>query len=370
MNLDENTYELIDQYLEGTLPKDHPFVSRLLENQELADEVELIRLMQKTVVDHRLMEVGQKLADHKQKFIDQNSKKWNKLYLAVPVSLIAIAVYLYVHKNDTTDTIAQNTQNQAPKTTIVAKENKPLVSPRLAGTVELKKIDKQVEVNSQENKSEPEAKTQKEETKETQAIVEPHKPNASEAVVAQPSVKHELEVKNEPENPCKDLHIKAFIDSERPCKGENEGQLQIKQPKGGKAPYEYSIDGVHFQKTNLFLGLGGGKYDISIKDADGCTVLVYKDFSLQDKTCIQIAEHIFNPQEKVWEVPSDPEKHGEISIFNENGTRVYYHTFGISEKINWTGVDNSGVLLVPNVYIYNIKYSDGVVAHGRVTITY
>lgn len=38
----------------------------------------------------------------------------------------------------------------------------------------------------------------------------------------------------------------------------------------GTAPYQYSLDGITFQSSNMFTGLAAGPYDITIKDANGC----------------------------------------------------------------------------------------------------
>lgn len=40
---------------------------------------------------------------------------------------------------------------------------------------------------------------------------------------------------------------------------------------GGIGPYQYSINGLTFQSTTLFAGLGIGTYTITIRDANGCT---------------------------------------------------------------------------------------------------
>ena len=39
---------------------------------------------------------------------------------------------------------------------------------------------------------------------------------------------------------------------------------------GGTTPYRYSIDGTNFQPANIFTGLAGGQYILTIKDANGC----------------------------------------------------------------------------------------------------
>ena len=42
---------------------------------------------------------------------------------------------------------------------------------------------------------------------------------------------------------------------------------------GGVGPYQYSIDnGVTFQGSNIFTGMGGGSYDVVVEDANGCQV--------------------------------------------------------------------------------------------------
>ena len=40
---------------------------------------------------------------------------------------------------------------------------------------------------------------------------------------------------------------------------------------GDATPLQYSIDGINFQGSNIFTGLGVGNYTITVKDANGCT---------------------------------------------------------------------------------------------------
>ncbi len=39
---------------------------------------------------------------------------------------------------------------------------------------------------------------------------------------------------------------------------------------GGATPYQYSIDGINFQSSNIFTGLAAGAYTVTIKDANNC----------------------------------------------------------------------------------------------------
>ncbi|GAB3817867.1 hypothetical protein GCM10028895_14400 [Pontibacter rugosus] len=52
--------------------------------------------------------------------------------------------------------------------------------------------------------------------------------------------------------------------------GSNDGQLSITRVTGGTAPYTYSINGSTFQTAAAFSTLSSGKYNITVKDANGC----------------------------------------------------------------------------------------------------
>jgi len=51
------------------------------------------------------------------------------------------------------------------------------------------------------------------------------------------------------------------------------GTITVTGVSGGTPPYEYSIDGVNFQPSNMFTGLTQGSYTITIRDANICTAV-------------------------------------------------------------------------------------------------
>jgi gliding motility-associated-like protein len=56
------------------------------------------------------------------------------------------------------------------------------------------------------------------------------------------------------------------------CNGGKDGRIQIDTVLGGFGPYTYSIDGISFLPSDIiFFGLFGGNYDVTIRDANGCT---------------------------------------------------------------------------------------------------
>jgi hypothetical protein len=49
------------------------------------------------------------------------------------------------------------------------------------------------------------------------------------------------------------------------------GQNIVITTNGGKAPYQYSLDGVNYQNSNVFLDTTSGTYPVTIKDSQGCS---------------------------------------------------------------------------------------------------
>ncbi|WP_017733194.1 T9SS type B sorting domain-containing protein [Nafulsella turpanensis] len=54
---------------------------------------------------------------------------------------------------------------------------------------------------------------------------------------------------------------------------EPNGQLSIQSVSGGISPYTYSLDGSNFQTSGTFYELVAGSYSVTVKDANGCTVV-------------------------------------------------------------------------------------------------
>ncbi|GAB3529569.1 hypothetical protein GCM10027443_09140 [Pontibacter brevis] len=52
--------------------------------------------------------------------------------------------------------------------------------------------------------------------------------------------------------------------------GNSNGRITISDIEGGKAPFQFSKDGVNFQDATTFSGLAAGAYTITVKDANSC----------------------------------------------------------------------------------------------------
>ena len=62
--------------------------------------------------------------------------------------------------------------------------------------------------------------------------------------------------------------VSAILDQGLNCFGDNNGQISV-NASGGTAPYEYSLDGISFQSSNIFTNLSAGVYNVNVKDASG-----------------------------------------------------------------------------------------------------
>ena len=54
------------------------------------------------------------------------------------------------------------------------------------------------------------------------------------------------------------------------CNGGATGSITVAQPLIGNAPYEYSLDGITWQSSNIFPGLTAGTYTVQYREVNGC----------------------------------------------------------------------------------------------------
>lgn len=113
------------------------------------------------------------------------------------------------------------------------------------------------------------------------------------------------------------LQLSVLATEDANCFGESNGLIQV-AASSGTPGYQYSLDGVNFQGSGMFEGLGAGTYTISVVDANGCTD--------------NLTETIFEPSLLTIETNSVPvacfgEETGEIEIIVDGGTPGYTYSF-------------------------------------------
>lgn len=71
------------------------------------------------------------------------------------------------------------------------------------------------------------------------------------------------------------------------CGGLNDGKITVVDVEGGTSPYEYTIDGLTWQTSNEFAGLGPVYYSLWVRDANGCVVAYDNPNGTKNKIAVQ-----------------------------------------------------------------------------------
>jgi len=132
---------------------------------------------------------------------------------------------------------------------------------------------------------------------------------------------------------------------------------------GGLPPYQYSVDGNHYQNSNHFEDLPDGDYYISIKDANGCE---YVDVIMTHVTNL-IFYQFFTPNgdgfNDFWRIGNaENTPHANLYVYDRFGKLVRLMNTEISEV--WDGTLN-GKPLPAGDYWYMLLLPEGKVFKGH-----
>jgi gliding motility-associated-like protein len=125
--------------------------------------------------------------------------------------------------------------------------------------------------------------------------------------------------------------------------------------------YEFSLDGINFQSSNVFNNLAGGDYTIYVQEINGCGIL---------ETMASILDYpkFFTPNNDgvndVWKLKGNTTKNYSIYIFDRYGKLLKHLT---SPESSWDGIFN-GSQLPANDYWFKVVFIDGIVKSGHFTL--
>lgn len=144
----------------------------------------------------------------------------------------------------------------------------------------------------------------------------------------------------------------TFTSIDATC-GNNTGTITV-TATGGIIPYQYSKDGITYQSSNIFNGLGGGQYTIRVKDATGCI----------NNVVVTILSGI---------LPGLTATPAAATCGLNNGTIVAFGTGGVAPltySINSNTFQSGNVFtnLTPGSYTVSVKDASGCVKTVSVTI--
>lgn len=124
--------------------------------------------------------------------------------------------------------------------------------------------------------------------------------------------------------------------------------------------YEYSLDGINFHNENLFRGLSGGEYLVSIREIAGCGFA-------EEKISILDFAKFFTPNNDghndYWRLKGNTDKQYSIKIFDRYGKLLKVMGTGGS----WDGTFN-GKELPANDYWFQVSFEDGQSKTGHFSL--
>ncbi len=360
MSFDAETYYKIEAYLNGELKGEElrAFEQNLAVNASLQAEVEKHSIANALIIEHRLLSVKNILQEERAK--DSGSIKTYVL-LALAAGIISIGVAVFVRK----DTRSDIKQNHPVNETITAQTNgKVKVSVDPVESVEATQYGTSVSSDIGFRKQTIQQLEQQRNLVERSVyIVDTIVPVADNKSVQSLSSKEERVQHNTKEDPCANVKIEAIIKTTASCVHTATGTILVENIQGGTKPYAISFSA----KTNEWIRNGElikGMYQAIVTDANNC-VQEFTNIHIEEKECA--IDYSFNPflGEK-WHIDAY-NSDGRLEIFNKGGVLYYQSIIEAQTELAWSGL-GSGNQILPGYYIFVLKYSDGTVKKGSVTI--
>ncbi|WP_162495552.1 T9SS type B sorting domain-containing protein [Confluentibacter flavum] len=125
--------------------------------------------------------------------------------------------------------------------------------------------------------------------------------------------------------------------------------------------YEYSLDNVNFQSSNVFNNLSGGEYILYVKEVSGCGIL---------EVLVSILDYpkYFTPNNDgfndTWKLKGITNQEYSIYIYDRYG-KLLKHL--VSFENGWDGTFN-GEALPTSDYWFKVVFNNGIVKNGHFTL--
>jgi hypothetical protein len=369
MSFQEELYYRIEAYLSGELDAGEvaTFEAQISADDLLKAEVEKHKIANALIVEQRLLSVKGILQEERNKDSNSNSssKPFGFMLLAVAAIGIGTSVYILNKGNDNVSSTKDENTKQQTTSTVVTPENKNIsenkdrenknTSQPLAAAIDngfhkqqIQQIEEHLRVDEKGGLY-----------IDTISVVE--KSESTTAVFPDPKkVSEQTEITS---HPCSNVFIQAAVKATASCNSEATGNILVSSIQGGTKPYSVSIINSH--KESVVNGaLQTGIYNVYIMDANTCEKM-YSNVEIVEKDCP--VDYSFNPfiGEK-WLIESYKAQ-GQLEIYNKGGVLHYKETLDANHVNEWTGTGINNQT-IPGYYIFVIKYADGTVRRGSVTI--
>uniref|UniRef100_UPI00163B3534 beta strand repeat-containing protein n=1 Tax=Croceivirga lutea TaxID=1775167 RepID=UPI00163B3534 len=164
--------------------------------------------------------------------------------------------------------------------------------------------------------------------------------------------------------PTTPLTIDAVLLQDDTCL--QDGIIEAQNAAGGTPPYEYSIDGINFDGSfgaEQFGGLTAGNYQITVRDANGCTA---QSSTIAIDAFVAPSDLIFTAS-----APVCPSNISNVSVDVVNGEGPYTFeivTPAVIAATTTTGNTATFDALVPDSYLFRVTDANGCFYEESLTI--
>lgn len=139
------------------------------------------------------------------------------------------------------------------------------------------------------------------------------------------------------------------------CNGNANGSITVAQPAAGNAPYQYSLDGITWQNSNVFNGLPAGVYTVYFRERDGC----------QGSIPVTVSEpSLLNAAAAMVPVVCNGQSTGTITATGTGGSAPYQYSI---DGVSW---QNNNTFNVPaGTYTVSIRDMNNCIKTQNITVT-
>jgi len=370
------TYYQIDKFLQGELKGDElvAFQNKMMADESFSEEVKYQKMVNEIVIGASYNSLRNQMSRDISN-IDKNTglKNWG-IAAITGIALLSGSIYYSATKQD--QSITKPDFENAKQT--INTENKI--------SSETKNIRTE-EISSEKNTNKPSALTINNQTsnsafKEDNNAINSSGPNfdyshntdftnttgtKNNTESQANTVTDKLNTTNTITDLCKNVVIKASIETLPSCINEDKGSILINKNSitGGTEPYKLSKDGNEIVNAFSYNNLSSGIHTITISDALNCQQTFRVE--VKEQMCRK-NKFVFSPENgETWKYQGNDLESYYMIILNQGGQQVYKSqlTQGMTE---WNGIGGQGEYMDAGLYIYIIEYSNGTKENGQVTI--
>lgn len=380
----EKYANLVERYLDGELEGDAllAFEKELATNMELREHLELYQLANAAIIQHKIARVGEIVREVGEDYrTRRDSGRWFRglAWGSLVMATVSTGVFLSQRYDREKEDRAERGMGRMTDSLLVVagdggvvRDEDDLATGEWVDSAEKKRVAKsRLSASEKENKeinvnSGP-AEAIKAEAPDGAYLTDTmKKPSLIDA-----SDLEEKVVFVQPGNttadlvPYEDNAMTASLDVKPTCAGKREGSVTVENIRGGVGPYRFYLSSGEENTHGVFLDLEAGVYAVRVLDSDQ-RELHMADIVIVSERCRQ--DFYLDPLYGAPVVFTPYEKAGVLTIFDKGGNARFTKNVFEHQAYEWFGEANDGKLS-PGYYLFVIRYEDGVIQNGSITVT-